>query len=107
MSSNSWPRIFATAPIVRAFRGRDALSLRGGTPSSVAVLPIACLPAITAISNPLSLLQVAQLVLADLDLVAVVEAVRLDPSAVDVGAIQRAQVVDVIAVLAVNQERVI
>src|SRR5688572_20349043 len=97
MSSNSWPRIFATAPIVSALRGRE--SPRGPSRSC----PAASLLAITAIS----LLQVTELVLADLNLVAVLQTVRLDPAAVDVGPVQRAEVVDVVAVLAVDEQRVV
>src|SRR5919198_333202 len=98
MSSNSCARIFATAPIVSAFRGRDApdpaRGASGRDPSSVA----------TALTSPL---QIAELVLADLDLVAVLEAVRLDPPPVHVGPVERAEVVDVVAVLAPHDERVV
>jgi len=52
-------------------------------------------------------LQVAELVLADLDLVAVGEPVGLDPAAVDVGPVERAEVVDVEAVAAADQQRVV
>src|SRR5690606_13058829 len=52
-------------------------------------------------------LQVAQLVLADLDLVAVGKQVRLDPAPVHVGAVQRAEIVDVEAVLAAHDQRVV
>src|SRR5258708_36754142 len=45
-----------------------------------------------------------QLVLADLQLVAVLEAVGLDPLAVDVRAVQRAAVVDVPLVAAADQQ---
>ena len=58
-------------------------------------------------TRPPSLLQVAELVLADLDLVAVGEPVRLDPAPVDVGAVERAEVVDVEAVAAADQQRVV
>src|SRR6185503_2797070 len=67
--------------------------------------PTTSLLAITA--TPASLLQVTELVLADLDLVAVREPVRLDPAPVDVRAVQRAQVVDVIAVLPMDKQRVV
>src|SRR5215207_1482585 len=103
MSSNSWPRILATAPIVSALRGRDADSLDGGR-RSASVRPLTLSSAV-AIAN--SALQVAQLVLADLDLVAVIEPVRLDPAPVHVSPVQRAQVVDVKAVLAPDDESVV
>src|SRR5215218_2046470 len=102
MSSNSWLRIFATAPIVSALRGRDgeslarrcSASLRPLAPSSVAVIAM-------------SALEVAQLVLADLNLVAVLEAMRLDPATVDVGPVQRSQIVDVEAVATAHHQGVI
>src|ERR671936_1210132 len=103
MSSNSCPRIFATAPMVSALRGREgesldatrlSVSLRAFAPCSVAAIAI-------------SALQVAQLVLADLDLVAVLETVRLDPTPVDVGAVEGAEVVDVETVPAAHDQRVV
>src|SRR3954451_20169361 len=103
MSSNSWPRIFATAPIVSALRGRDGESLEGGR-LSTSLRAFAPSP-VAAIAN--SALQVAQLVLPDLDLVAVLEQVRLDPAAVDVGAVEGSQVVDVEPVLAPDDQRVV
>src|SRR5581483_6332063 len=103
MSSNSCPRIFATAPMVSALRGREGESLDGAR-RSVSLRAFApCSVAATAISA----LQVAQLVLADLDLVAVLETVRLDPAPVDVGAVERAEVVDVEAVPATDDQRVV
>ena len=50
--------------------------------------------------RPSLTVQVGELVLADLELVAVLEPVRLDPAAVHVGAVERAEVVDVEAVAA-------
>src|SRR5215218_5358068 len=100
MSSNSWPRILATAPIVSALRGRDGESLR----RSASVRPL-ILSSAVAIAT--SALQVAQLVLTDLELVAVIESVRLDPAPVHVRPVQRAQVVDVEAVLAPDYEGVV
>src|SRR5680860_1832613 len=95
MSSNSFSRILQTAPIVSALRGRES---RWRT--------CCCCCSETATLRSL-LLQVAQLVLADLDLVAVGEPVRLDPAPVDVGAVERAEVVDVEAVAAVDQQGVV
>src|SRR6202000_2453512 len=54
-----------------------------------------------------SALQIAELVLADLDLVAVGEPVRLDPPAVHVGAVEGAGGVDVEAAQAPHQQRVV
>ena len=57
--------------------------------------------------RPPLLLQVAELVLADLDLVAVGEPVRLDSPPVDVGAVERAEGFHVKAVATADQQRVI
>src|SRR3954451_1075176 len=103
MSSNSWPRIFATAPIVSALRGREAEP--SGERRSASACRLRPSPVVVAIA--ISALQVAELVLADLDLVAIVELVGLDSPPVDVGAVQRAQVVDVEAVATADEERVV
>src|SRR4029078_9392013 len=96
MSSNSVERICATAPIVSAFRGRESPRLLVSA-SCLAAIPIPVLLT----------LQVTELVLADLNLVTVGELVRLDSTAIDIGAVQRAQVVDVVAVLPVHDQRVV
>src|SRR3954468_4046535 len=98
MSSNSWPRIFATAPIVSALRGREAPA-SGRALSVVRLCP--------CVATAISPLQIAELVLADLDLVAVLKAVRLDAPAVDVGAVEGPEIVDVVAVLAIHEEGVV
>src|SRR5918996_2386943 len=95
MSSNSWLRTLETAPIVRALRRRDA-------PSAFADEPL-----LLSVATATSALQVTELVLADLDLVAVLELVRLDPAAVHVGPVQGAEVVYVQAVLAAHHEGVV
>src|SRR5436305_2787689 len=100
MSSNSCPRILATAPIVSALRGRDDELSRARR--SRPLLPSSVLVAIA-----ISALQVAELVLADLDLVAVVELVRLDPPPVHIGPVEGAEVVDVKAVAAPHDQRVV
>src|SRR5581483_4125831 len=48
-----------------------------------------------------------ELVLADLELVAVSQAVRFDSAAVDVGPVQRAAVVEVVLTAAPDQDRVV
>src|SRR5687768_10945812 len=78
MSGNSWTSALQTAPIVSAFSGLGATA--GSVGSGIA----------TASAG-----QVGQLVLADLELVGVLQAVRVDPPAVHVGAVQRARVVEV------------
>src|ERR1044072_1329550 len=91
MSSNSFCRILQTAPMVSAFRGRGSRWR----------------PCCSETATPALLLQVTELVLADLDLVAVGEPVRLDPATVDVGAVERAAVVDVEAVAPPHQQGVV
>src|SRR6478672_4576406 len=110
MSSNSWPSTLQTAPIVSALRGRESPLREGvsppggrgaGTASAAARSP--CF-----ISTPAtSALQVAEFELADLDLVTVGEQMRLDPLAVDVSPVQRAEVVDVEAVTTPDEQRVV
>src|SRR3954447_6122897 len=105
MSSNSALRILATAPIVSAFRGRESDGSERPDCPSLSRRPGSRLIATAMWSSVL--LQIAQLVLADLDLVPVLQQVGLDPPAVHVGAVQRPQVVDVVAVLALDQQRVV
>src|SRR5918912_3882580 len=50
---------------------------------------------------------VRELELADLQLVAVLEPVRLDPVAVDVGAVERAEVVEVVVAAAADEQGVV
>src|SRR5215210_2422822 len=98
MSSNSLWRILQTAPIVSALRGRLADPRARAARSR---------PSAAVVASAMSALQVAQLVLADLDLVPVLEAVGLDPAPVDVGAVERPEVVDVEAVAPADKERVV
>src|SRR4029453_10582354 len=51
--------------------------------------------------------QVGELVLADLEIVAARQLVRLDPAPVDVGAVERSQVIDVEAVPPSHEQRVV
>src|SRR4051794_1047531 len=92
MSGNSWPSALHTAPMVSDF-WPPVFGTAGsaGAPSSSAT----------------SACQVRELVLADLQLVAVLEPVGVDPAPVDVGAVERAGVVEVPAVLAVDEDRVV
>src|SRR5215210_5183859 len=86
MSSNSLWRILQTAPIVSALRGRLADPRARAARSR---------PSAAVVASAISALEVAQLVLADLDLVPVLEAVGLDPPPVHIGPVERAEVVDV------------
>ena len=87
MSGNSWPSALQTAPIVSDLRRRRAAA--GGLRRRRA-----------SRHQPR---EVGELVLADLDLVAVLELVRVDPLAVDVGAVERPGVVEVPGALAVHE----
>src|SRR4051812_17108152 len=92
MSGNSCASALHTAPIVMDFPR--------GVPSSTSG------SSMSAMSTRLPL-QEGELVLADLQLVRVLEAVRLDPPAVDVGAVERAQVVEVEVAAAAHEQRVV
>src|SRR5437763_906117 len=91
MSGNSWVSALHTAPIV--------IDLPRGAPSSTSGSSMSATP-------PLAL-EERQLVLADLQLVAVLQAVRLDPPAVDVGAVERAEVVEVQVAAAAHEQRMV
>src|SRR5579859_3672469 len=111
MSGNSWRSALQTAPIVTAFwRGRG-LSDGGGWGSSTSAVG----PSVVAISpcslwSPLvlaSAIEECKLVLADLELVAVPQVVGVDPLPVDVGAVERAAVVEVVFAAAADEDRVV
>ena len=87
MSGNSRSSCLKTAPIVSAF-----VLAGGGTPGDLGAHRS---------------IQVGELVLAHLQLVAVLELVRLDPAPVHVGAVERAEVVDVEAVAPAHQQGVV
>src|SRR5438093_10124314 len=93
MSGNSCASALQTAPMV--------IDLPRGAPSSTSGSSMSAI-----VSGPLPL-EEGQLVLADLELVAVLEAVRLDPPAVDVGAVERAEVVEVEVAAAADEQGVV
>src|SRR4051795_2657364 len=98
MSGNSCESCLQTAPIVSDFAWRGASSgPAAGTPSPVAA----------SSDTATSARQVGELVLADLQLVAVLELVRVDPAPVHVGAVQRARVVQVPGAGAPDEHRVV
>src|SRR5437588_1668537 len=103
MSGNSWLNALQTAPIVTAFCGGWAATGSGVSGSSRSGSRVSD----TVIARPPSAAQERQLVLADLELVAIGQPVRLDAAAVDVGAVQRAAVVEVVVAAAAHQDRVI
>src|SRR3954464_11997601 len=95
MSGNSCCSDLQTAPIVIDFPGGAPEVSTGGR-------------SISAISDgPLLPLEERELVLADLQLVAVLEPVRLDAAAVDVGPVQRAAIGEVQVAPAAHDERVV
>src|SRR3954452_9845459 len=97
MSENSAWRILQTAPMVRALRRAPSRDRARSAADSIAWPPL----------TVISALQVAHAVLAHLDLIAIGEDLGLDPLAVDVGAVQRAEVVDVEAVPAAHEQGVV
>src|ERR1700744_3065882 len=101
MSGNSCASALQTAPIVTAF-GRPCSAARAGSVSSSSGVSVS----IDAIVRGRSAAQERELVLADLQLIAVREAMGLDPATVDVGAVQRAAVVEVVVAAPADDQRV-
>src|SRR4051812_4120761 len=97
MSENSWASALQTAPIVSDFEGLTSGVGGAATSASASGSSIATRSAD----------EVGELVFADLQLVAVLEAVRVDALAVHVGAVQRPRVVEEPAALAVHQHGVV
>ena len=95
MSGNSCSSALQTAPIVTAFwRGGRRVVLGRLGQLDVGVAGLGDWP---------SAAQEGELVLADLQLVAVGQPVRLDPLPVDVGAVERAAVVEVVVAAAARR----
>src|SRR3954452_14372248 len=99
MSGNSRSSCLQTAPIVSAF------CLIGLSPPLPATAGGRARPCSVSTLNPSP--EECQLVLPILKLVAVLELVRLDPLAVHVGAVERAEVVDVDPVAPPHEQRVV
>src|SRR5215213_1781475 len=97
MSGNSCESALQTAPMVSALLCGGASRGPAGTSAPLS----ACWGSAMLAS------QVGELVLADLQLVAVLEPVRLDPAAVDVGPVEGPEVVDVEAVATGHEQRVV
>src|SRR5688500_12352376 len=111
MSGNSCESALQTAPIVSALAPGPC----GGWPGPRSG-PTAASPSTPGgaggcwvrVSSAITLArEVGQLVLADLQLVAVLEAVGVDPAAVDVGPVERARVVEVPPARAPHELRVV
>src|SRR2546421_3160303 len=100
MSANSCLSALQTAPIVIALPPRAAGSGAGMSGSSMGGSWV-------RVAIMASLVEVGELVLADLDLVAVLEAARVHALAVDVGAVERAEVVEVVVGAAAHDHGVI
>src|SRR3954468_23655208 len=99
MSGNSCWSALQTAPIVSDFAGRSSAWSGAGTSTGGAGVASgsasACgCPTLVGVPSLTSTGEVGELVLADLQLVAVVEPVRVDPAAVHVRAVERAGVVE-------------
>src|SRR3954447_5768577 len=101
MSGNSTSSALHSAPIVIAFAGASSGSPGGTVMASVCGSPFSC-----SVMGP-STGDVRELELADLQLVAVLEPVRLDAMAVDVGAVERPEVVEEEVAAAAHEQRVV
>src|SRR5918997_2252552 len=88
MSGNSCWRPLQTAPIVNDFVWRGGSSVSPDSPFSLA-------PVAASSDTATSAREIRELVLANLQLVAVLELVRLDPATIDVGPVQGSGVVQV------------
>src|SRR3978361_2225472 len=97
MSGNSCASALQTAPMVSDLRGEGASSATGRVRSS---------PSGSSDMGPLAP-QVRELGLADLQLVAGLELVRVDPAPVDVGAVERPGVVEDPGAGAAHEHRVV
>src|SRR5919202_2221268 len=106
MSGNSCESALQTAPMVRDLTAGPC----GGASGPAGRLPSAAGSAEGSlrVGSATSLArQVGELVLADLELVAVLEAVRVDPAAAHVGAVERARVVEIPLAGAAHEHRVV
>src|SRR5437588_1678480 len=100
MSANSCLSALQTAPIVIALPPRAAGSGAGMSGSSMGGSWV-------RVAIMASLVQVGELVLADLKLVAVLEPARVHALAVHVGAVQRSEVVEVVVGAAAHDHGVV
>src|SRR3954451_3858399 len=103
MSGNSTSSALQRAPIVIALAGGASASSSGAGGSISAWICASSSWSVMAFSAG----DVGELELADLQLVAVLQPVRLDPVAVHVGAVQRAEVVEVVVAAAPHEQGVV
>src|SRR4051794_20524528 len=102
MSGNSTSSALHSAPIVIAFAGGTSSTGSGGaSTASTCASPFSC--SVMALSPR----DVRELELADLQLVAVLEPVGLDAVAVDVRAVERAEVVEVVVAAPAHEQGVV
>src|SRR3954469_11159317 len=102
MSGNSTSSALHSAPIVIAFAGGASSGSSGGTATASArASSFSC--SVIGLSTG----DIRELELADLQLVAVLEPVRLDAVAVDVGAVERAEVVEEVIAAAAHEQGVV
>src|SRR4051812_5694030 len=102
MSGNSTSSALHSAPIVIAFAGGVSSTGSGGASTAST-----CASSFSCSVMALSPGDVRELELADLQLVAVLEPVGLDAVAVDVRAVQRAEVVEVVVAAAAHEQGVV
>src|SRR5437764_13770166 len=110
MSGNSCLSALQTAPIVTAFwRGRSCCcsTSSGGSAGSSGSSTLGLRVLGLAIRRRPSAVQECELEFADLELVPVAQPMGLDPAPVHIGAIQRAEVVQVVILAAAHQDRVV
>src|SRR5947209_15517236 len=115
MSGNSRSSCLTTAPIVSGFCAGAAARMRSCASAAVGIpfprggaagVPTSIPLSITAFPSRSSA-EEGELVLAHLKLVSVLQLVRLDPAPVDIGAVERTEVVDVVAVAPPHEQRVV
>src|SRR3712207_5099195 len=93
MSGNSWASALQTAPMVSDLAAPCGGPTGASTGSAICASSSGGMASSSRSAMAGSARQVGELVLADLELVAVLETGRLDPAAFDLGAVERAEVV--------------
>src|SRR3954466_8613493 len=110
MSGNSWESAFVTAPMVSDLAratGSAPVAAAGSPSAATSVAPSSGSAPSGSLVTATSASEERQLELADLELVAVLEPVRVHALPVDVGAVQRARVVEQPLAAAPHERRVL